>query len=109
MSNQLAPLSHYTLTLTGGAQRVSTVMNQADGVRIRKISFQAGAANAAAVYIGGPGVSDTDYGVRIPIPVSTVPEAPYLYEDPDEGLTLGNIYVFGANTEKLHLLIQPYV
>jgi hypothetical protein len=102
------PVSHKVLTLNGAAQQLALALDM-PGVRIRSLSLQAGAANTHAVYVGGPAVSDTVYGVRLPIPVESTPAAPYMIEDFDEGTELKDWYVFGTNGEALHLLILAYV
>lgn len=109
-------LKHYTLTLTGAAQALSDVL--AEPVRdqdkhkpLRGLSLQPDPANTGPVYVGAAGVSATDYGVRLPAPVSSEPSAPW--QPPvDAGAqgvhTLGGIYVIGTENEKLHLLVVPF-
>lgn len=102
------PVFHKVLTLSGAAQQLAAALDL-PGVRVRSISLQAGAANANPVFLGGPEVSATVYGVRLPTPVTNIPAAPYMLEDADESTTLENWYVIGTSTEKLHVLVVAYV
>lgn len=102
------PVSHKVVTLDGTAQQLALAIDM-PGVRIRSISMQPGAANAAAVFVGGPGVTASDYGVRLPASAAGVPAAPYVVEDSDESTRMDDWYVIGTDTEKLHLLVVAYV
>lgn len=102
------PVSHKVLTLSGSAQQLASELGM-EGVRIRSLSLQAGAANAAPVFVGGPGVSASVYGVRIPTPVESVPAAPYMIEDADESTEMKDWYVIGTDGQTLHVLIIAYI
>lgn len=102
------PVSHKVLTLNGSAQQLSAELGLA-GVRVKMLSLQAGAANAAPFYIGGPLVSASVYGVRVPIPVTNIPAAPFMIEDDDESTSMDDWWVIGTNTEVVHCLIIAYV
>lgn len=105
-----ARVQHRTFNLNGNVQQLQ--LTGIPTASLRQISIQADPANAAVVYLGGEGVNDvsnTDFGVIIPIPVSTVPAAPFVLEFEDGGIELGDYYVKGANGEKLHLLIMRYI
>lgn len=45
----------------------------------------------------------------IPVPVSSVPAAPFVLEFEDGGVELGDYYVSGTNTQKAHVLIMAAI
>lgn len=96
-------ITHAVMTLDGTAQALSAGIPA--GGSIRSLSLQPGAANTNAVFVGGPGVSATVYGVRLPVPVTSIPPAPFLLEDLEGKMSLEEVYVIGTNGEKLHLLL----
>lgn len=99
-------IRHHVLTMTGSAQQLSSVTG-ALNLGIRTISLQPAGANAAACYVGAAGVSNTDYGVRLEAGAAGVPPAPFvLGEFPTGWLKMEDLYVNGANTEKLHILVD---
>jgi len=98
---------HYVLTLNGSAQDLNTLLsNTNDDQLVSSISFQPAAANAGAVFIGGSNttVSATSYAVRLPVPDSSVPSAPYMIDAyRGGGLSLTDFSVIGTNNDKLHV------
>lgn len=105
---------HYTITMTGSAQNLATVLKTALGVnfpginnKLRFLSIQAAPANAAVAYVGGVQrtLTNADYGYRIEIPVTNIPYAPTVIETGPGVIALGDIQVLGTNNEKLHILI----
>ena len=105
----MAGMKHGVITLTGATQRLSTLLGATDVVRA--ITLQPGGANANPIYVGGPAVDGTTFGVRLEAAVATVPPAPWqLSELFGWGhLSLEDVYVRGTNTEKLHVLWLPQV
>lgn len=100
-------IRHHTLTMTGSAQQLSAAIADALPLPIRTISLQPYAANAAVAYVGGPGVSSTSYGVRLEIPVTSIPPAPFVLGEFQTGwVKLEDLYVNGANGEKLSILVD---
>lgn len=105
-------VKHYTLTLTGAVQRLSTVLTDPtpggkDDLPCRLISFQPGKANNADVFVGGSDqVSSSDYGVRLD-PTDTQPCTVLGHFDMGP-YKLSNFYVIGTAAEKLHILTVPY-
>lgn len=104
-------MNHKVLTLTGAAQSLLTAFGAAEppgganDPQCGFISFQAGAANANPFFIGGPGVSATDYGVRIPVPAESVPAAPFVFSGgPNVGARLSRAFVIGTADEVVHIL-----
>ena len=106
-------IRHYTLTLNGSAQRLSSVLT-ADvtpgGTRdesIREIVFSPDPANTNAVYVGASGVTSADHGFSLdPTQASQIPVSlgPF-----DAGVfKLSELYAIGTNAEKLHFLVIPY-
>ena len=61
-------MKHLTVTLTGAAIPLSTKGD----VFVQDILIQPGVANSHVAYIGGSGLTSSDYGARIEVPVSTV-------------------------------------
>ena len=104
---------HYNLTLTGVAQRLSSVLTDtnpggANDEAIRELHLSADPGNAAAVYVGAAStVSSASHGFSLdPTQASQLPVklGPY-----DAGaVKLSELWVLGTNTEKLHLLLIPY-
>ena len=69
-------VEHYTLTLNGSAQLLSSVLPAGVApLQAHFLSIQADPANSHVVYIGGypQTLSSTDYGFRIEVPVSSIP------------------------------------
>lgn len=97
----------YVLTLNGSAQSLGSVTNATEHA-IRTVTLQAGTANANPFYIGDSSVSTTDYGVRVPAPVTNEPSAPVILGETQSTyghFKLSDIYVRGTNNEKIHLLV----
>jgi hypothetical protein len=100
-------VAHYVLTLTGSAQALSTVSG-ATVDTVRTVSMQPGTANANPVYVGASGVSSTVFGVRLEVPVTNIPPAPFMLGETQSQIghfKLSDVYVIGTNAEKLHLLV----
>ena len=106
-------LSHGVVTLTG----TSNVLNlgtllQAAGVQLANtqvafMELQPFGANSGIVYIGASvTMSTTNYGTRLEIPVSTVPQAPYRLPDTMLPCALEDVYLIGTNTDKVSVLMQ---
>lgn len=103
-------IRHYVLTTTGSAQLLSTALSGALPNPIRTISIQPFGTNAAASYIGGAGVSSTDYGVRMEAGAAGIPPAPFvLGEYTPAWLKLDELYVNGTNNEKLAILVDYFL
>lgn len=102
---------HKVLTLNGSAQALLEGFGAgeppggANDLQCGFISVQAGTANANPFFIGGPEVSDSDYGVRIPAPTDGEPVAPFVISGgPSVGVRLSRCHVFGTDGEKIHIL-----
>lgn len=106
----------YTLTLTGAAQQLSVALLAANyalgrnGDEMeRDLWLQPDGANSGIIYVGGTqgsgsNTSSTNYGFRLEKPVSTIPQAPFSFNSFYQGtITLGAIWVFGTNGDKLHV------
>jgi len=105
---------HLTVTLTGVAQRVSdslvdpTVGGMQD-IPFRQWAVQAGAANANPAFLGGAGVTNADYGIRVPTPVGGIPDPPIVLGGFDTGPSKpSDVYVIGTLGEVLHFCGIPY-
>lgn len=97
-----------TVTLTGAAQQL--VLLAGGKTPLRSISIQADPANAAVVKIGDSRITSSDYAIILPIPTSSVPAAPFIVGDIENGaLYLEDLYVLGAVNEKIHLGLWIYV
>ena len=102
---------HYSLTLNGAIQRLSTALAntavggpQDEGYRF--LSLQPGKANTNDIFVGGSTVSATDYGMRLD-PGDTA--APIELGSHDGGpIKLSDLYVIGTNAERLHIAGIPY-
>jgi len=99
----------YTITLTGSAQNLATVCVGPVDQQIMMLELQPGGGNANEVYVGGTSaVSSSLYGTRLEAADTGIPPAPW--RATSDGLTalltLGDFWVIGTNTEKLHVMIQ---
>lgn len=106
------------LTLDGTAQKLSdAVLGAADGsitiarrfqgnLSVDQVTLQANGANANPVFVGDAGVEASEsgvWGIRIPVPETSVPAPPYLLENTDGDLKLDEVYVRGTSTQKVHI------
>ncbi len=107
-------LNHKVLTLSGAAQDLldafglNSPIGGADDVACSFISLQPGSANANPVEVGGPAVSLTDYGARLPAANAGIPPSPYVIEPGGSAgvVRLSSVWVIGTVGEKLHILYQ---
>lgn len=109
---------HYTLTLTGTAQRLSRVLpsgaadvepSAVENIPFRQLIFAADPANSAVVYIGGENatVSATSHGFSLdPTQASQGPVSVGPFETGP--LKLSQFYVLGTNNERLMVLGVPF-
>lgn len=96
-----ARLQTFTVTLDGTVQQLSA--SAQDGP-IRVVSVQPDTANSAAAYVGGSAVASTEFMVRLPVPVSNEPCAPWILDGFEGGwLYLSDLYVKGTANDKLHI------
>ena len=99
-------IAHFTATLTAVGTSLKTLLGLTDSqdIPLQSISLQADPANAGAAFVGGTGVTITDYLVRIPIPVSSVPSPPLIYESGTaRPMKLSEVFVVGTAGDKLHV------
>lgn len=94
-------LRHYVLSLTGSAQRLSSVLGAADQDAVLSSCWlQSGVANASPIYIGDKSLTVASYGMRVNAPVAGLPDPPLPLPGP---IDLSQIWVLGANGETLHV------
>lgn len=103
----------YSLTLTGVAQRLSSVLANTEvggpnDEGFRQLLFSADPANTAAIYVGSSSsVSSSAHGFSLdPTQASQQPVALGPFERGP--IKLSEIWVIGTNNEKLHLFGVPY-
>jgi hypothetical protein len=95
---------HYTMTLSGSAETLPALG------KVRWMSLQPGGANANPVYLGGPGVSSTDYGTCLPAASGGIPPPPHVIgEFYDGAIAVADFYVIGTASQKLHIHYLPFV
>lgn len=103
----MADLVHKTVTVTAAATNVASLLGIAAGsstdVPLESILLQADGGNANPLFVGGPGVTTLDWGVRIPTPTANVPAAPVEFSLMVRPVKLSEIYVVGTAGEKLHV------
>lgn len=107
-------VAHFTLTLDGTVQRLSSVLPGATADKVAQeqswsyMALQADSANAAVVYVGGypTVVSSSDFGMVVPIPATSIPAAPLVIQPGNGSIRLSEWTVKGANAEKLHILLK---
>lgn len=100
-------VNHYTLTLSGSAESLASVLGGAEDNYIRYISIQAHPDNGNVAYVGGSNVALTsgNYGIRVEIPESTIPQAPIIFESlPAASMKLGDFFVLGTAGQKLQIM-----
>lgn len=100
--------AHYTLTLSGAVQRLSSVLQA--GVPVtpaRFLSLQADPGNTHVVYVGGYPhlLSSTAYGWRIEVPATSIPPAPSIIELGASIVDLDDLQVLGTVSEVLHIFV----
>jgi len=96
---------HAVVTLDGTSQHLATALG-IPAFALRDVHLSAGVANTGAIYVGTTSaISSTDYGVRIPVPVSSIPLPPYPWPTRDG---VANLFVKGTNGEKLHVIYNRY-
>lgn len=99
-----AIVEHVTVTLTASAAALP-----ARG-RVRWVSIQPGTANANPAFVGGAGVTTSDFGTYLPASSGSVPSAPMvLGEFYDGAIKLEDIYVIGTASEKVHVQYIRFV
>lgn len=103
----------YSLTLSGAAQRLSSVFTNTavggpDDVSCRQIFLQGHHANTARIFVGDSDqVSATVYGTYLPIPTgSPLPVSIGPFETGP--VKLSSIWVFGTLNEVLKISIVPF-
>lgn len=101
-------MKHYTVTLAAAAQSVATALGltASTDIPFRTLTFQAGKANTNDAFVGGSGVTTTDYGIRLD-PGDTAPPVVVGAYDTG-GLKLSDVYVIGTADEKVHILGVPF-
>lgn len=110
---------HKVVTVTSSAQNLATALGLSGtagptSTRVGHLSVQALGGNAGIIYLGG--TEDTltaasAYGIRLEIPVSTVPSAPFFRESmtPSSGswLDLSEYQFIGTDNDKMSVLWEP--
>jgi hypothetical protein len=102
-------VTSFSLTLDTTIQQLA-IPNVDIAVPLREVAIQPGHGNTGLVYVGGPLVAAGN-GIELPIPVSSVPSAPFVLGEFDDGsINLGDFYVVGTvNGDTVHVLVLAYV
>lgn len=107
-------IAHYVLTLTAAVQQLSSVFPALTGglkagaydVPCTFLTLQPGGGNASPIYLGADAtLSASVYGFRLEAATGGVPPAPFVFNPPVGNVKLSDLYVLGANGEKLHLFL----
>lgn len=105
-----ARVVHLSVTLTGSAQQLTLPQTGGKRTPIRGLGVQPRPAGANPVFLGGPGVTTTDYGVYVPGSVSSIPPAPLIINEMTAGSTdLEDWYIVGTLAEVVSVLVFAYV
>ncbi len=106
------------VTLSGAYQQLtleaSLTVSTKRRTLIRSISFQMDAAATHVGFIAGvqrDGSAPNDYGIQLPVPVSSIPAAPFVMGDNMAQyplMALESIYVKGTSTEKMRINIAIF-
>lgn len=105
---------HYTLTLNGAAQRLSTVLATTtpggpNDEALRQIILCAAPANTAVVAIGATSsVTTTDCGFTLDPTQATAPDRVSIGPFETGPVKLSDLYAIGTNGEKLHIFAIPF-
>lgn len=106
-------LRHYTLTLSGSAQRLSSLVAAVDSQFDDQLGvcwLQPDGGNGNPIYVGGSdAITSSSYGFRLEAAASTIPPAPFSFGElePGRNLKLSELYVLGTSDEKLHVAVIP--
>ena len=106
--------NHAQLDVTASAQSILAALGiTADGLghgtQVEWISLQPHPSNAAAVFLGGSTVTTSSYGIRLEIPVTSVPQAPLVFDGLSSGrglIGLGSLYFVGTASDKLNVVYK---
>jgi hypothetical protein len=99
---------HKVVAITAAAKSLASSLGE-DGY-VAYLSLQPVAANANPFFIGGPGVTTTDYGVRMEIPVTNIPSAAWPLDDLMGPLCkLSDVYIVGTATNNVSVFWVPLV
>lgn len=109
-------LNHCVVTLTGTTNvlnlgtLVAAILPIAPSTTVLNLQIQPLGANAGIVYVGGRDtLTTTNYGMRLEIPVSTIPQAPYMVPGGDRSgpaINLDDVYLIGTNNDKVSVFWQ---
>lgn len=95
---------HYTVTLTGSAQNLETDLPAGTPDRCRTLILQVDPSNSGLVYVGGSGLTDSNFAFSLPIPVGGKAAPPFMLGDYETTvLRLDDIYVLGSASDKLYV------
>ena len=101
---------HFDLVLDGSVQRLSSALagSGIDEVQAKYLALSADADNSGVIYLGGwpQTVSDSSYGLRIEIPVTSIPPAPTIVELSQGVADLSEWQVLGTDQDVLHILAK---
>lgn len=111
-------VQHYTLTLSGAAQRLSQVYpsgandarpTAAEDLPYRQVILQADPANGAVVYIGGAStVSATSHGASLDPTQATAQDRLSLGPFETGPVKLSDLWVLGTAAQRLMVLAIPF-
>jgi hypothetical protein len=104
----------FTLTLTGVAQRLSTVLADPtvggkDDIPFRQIILCQDPANAAVIYVGSSSaITSTNFGFSLDPTEATAKDRESIGPFEAGPVKLSDLWVLGTNAQKLHVLGVPF-
>ena len=104
---------HYSLTLTGVAQRLSTVLTDTEvggreDIAMVQVIFAADPANANVVYIGtNSNVSSSSHGFSLDPTQATAKDRESIGPFEAGKVKLSDFWVIGTNAQRLMVLAVP--
>jgi hypothetical protein len=108
----MADLVHKTVTVTAAARSLTSLLGLQDSdalnVPLQTLTLQADGGNSNPLFVGGPGVTTSDWGIRIPTPAASVPAAPQEFSLMVRPVKLSEIYIVGTAGEKVHVCGFPW-
>lgn len=103
----MSKLRHATLTLNGIVQTLNAALS--GGSALKYLALQAGPSNSGIIVVGttanGETLSSSDYGWRIEIPTTSIPDAPTIIELSMGEFSPADVAVLGTADDVVHIMV----
>lgn len=103
-------IADYSITIAGVTQLSGVIPAGTSPTSYKLITLQADPSNSGIIYVGGANhgadVSSSQYGLSIPVPVTSIPAAPIVLPiAPAQGIDLAQLWIAGTDDDILHVLV----